>query len=747
MPSWRPSFYGNGSVRMMGSRMAFLMSAVIGATTSSSMREPPVLAPELLDELRDPKNLGSKGVILLMFRHVDQGQKWHSTHKLYKRGRDGDSFSESAATLVSLLMPELADDRSPVEVETRDASIKELVGWWRQARTSRSPTWTEFSHILTEPGWLGWKDKEHKRVTIDFYVENRSLCIASVIVARGEDADPKLADDFVEGVMKAAGSMANRATSHYWLLWEQRHRGDVLRRITDSTNVNPDEDEFHHRRFFARIASAMDPVVRAIAEAVHAPVAALFVPDLRQSTPSDEGIGLISHVGYCHPGSPFRFEPSYDGLTRVFCMSYAPQEQIPDRAALRAAYDDYGLAPPPQDPQIDQLDSSDRYLLRMLLEAGRPRGPLYGPWAYAAMAMSPRLWSIRTRDDAIANKHKGRKREKRGGVLKIQGRIPHEMDSPVHGPPRFATRELAFIQECSDLVALVFRRLVRAYAERFDRIVAEKLSIQHEDRGVPLDPFAEKLRKQLGARGVAMLVRDNSHASGFRSLGESWPESADHVREVLARDLQLWLDGEEDSEARGHLSTEGATLNRYYQTHSESGYVLAVVGVASELPLFEELASGTRCRDYSFPRLVEESLEKLAPAIRTVVEAVERSAMPPSNKVPADEDESNGHQADRAQLWKRITDRFGVKQPSRPRGYDEAVRRFLEGLAKRGGKQLDWAKYLGVGRTTLTSFLQKLGVRPASELLKCSTPAASEAELDAMLVELAKGLVPRGSIP
>jgi hypothetical protein len=624
-------------------RLLTAAAALFGATGAN--RAPDARIPQDLEEkLLKGNSLGEKGRVVLLLRSVTGGKDWH------ERKLDTLETLDQIKALEQPLVP-LDDD---------PRARRHLIEWGKAIRRSR-PRRDSRGGIppenpdTTGPSWFAWQEGD--RIAIDVYAEWESLCIATILIERsGELLEDNGHERFFGAMIRSADQIARIIVMHYRRLWGRAQGIDFNRQVSEATL--PKGKNRRHYELYPQVANSLDNLIRQIAGAFQTPVVGLFVPDFHGS------IGVVGNVGYQSPPGradlrAFRLPPTYQGITGAFCLSYEPgdgsgPEQIVTAQDMRKKRRELYLPVPELAPHESSHDYvTDAYLLPALQSDNDDsiRGPRYGPWVYVRVALSQDVWGDLAAASAPQGSSRNPNKKHVSAILKLQGRIPHELDRG--RPPRFARFELRWLQECAGVLGLLFQRFVCG--------------------------FEQKLVEGLGLSAAKALVRDlsSSHVSGeswqfkryvnvlksrydakcivlaHRMSGAVVPIGLAHqdrrISDAVLKDLES-LEMWEKREERGVVVVGDRTYNRYYlplcdEEDIASDKVLAVVGVRHELDWFDNPDSEASRSD-GFPRILERGIKLLTTTTHTAILTLAQHGKlrPVDEAVDEADDEDDGHE-------------------------------------------------------------------------------------------------------
>lgn len=536
------------------------------------------------EELARGLELGGDGAAVLLLRHARTGTSWHEAVGLAPHSNEVAEAPDDWSRRVRAL---------EVPIVGKDAHVDALRAWWGANRrplgkalrglTTSEPTAADerrsYAHWLiiegtgapyvalpsdaglraqrlarwrrrggagddgggvdTLPGeivnsFVTWEQTRDgvAHVAIEIEAAPGGIVLA-VLLLSSPTAERKRMFDAVVANAWTIAEVVGRA---FWALWERFHNRLIVDAIPRVMSVDPAAVPTSPASLFRLITAELDPVVRAIAGAMQAPVAGLFL-----STDDKKVIDLISHVGYQQPGVPQTF--AYEtGLTRLFSWDVRPivraygerravhlPSHTPDDpdALVRTAYRHFGLA------EASGKYESDTWVLETL----KPIAEL-GPWAYGCVPFDSGMWPaprrIEQRPIAPAARDMYRLESSDvapgpAAVLKVYGRVRSEIDASVSPP--FAARELVGLHRWSKLVGAVLQRVAAVYANHLSHrviqgaAVALSRSLQH---------LVDYLRDALSPQAV-LLVADTGDPDEFEVVAERWHTKMTEAEVELVR--------------------------------------------------------------------------------------------------------------------------------------------------------------------------------------------------------------------
>jgi hypothetical protein len=614
-----------------------LLRAAAALFGSGRITEDVKLPPELLAGFRREDVLGPTGRIVVLVRNVLAGVTWH--YETFFPNRP-ESNQPMPAMVRSLLGPpgEVPRDAALVEWARRcrhrppqhegynQGSDEILLGYGRvpidsqgrraafQAERTEGKR-DEATTDVPRAAWAAWSeicDNDRERIALDIYLEPKSLCIATLVIehpqAPGEERR------LLHQMLSGAWSLASIGVAHYRRLWQKAVSVEFDRKITGTPLPDPIKPSY--QEIYGEIARQLRDLFRFVAGAFHSPVAGLFMPDFHN------GIGVVSHVGYQLDPLVFRLPPDFRGITSAYCLSVEPQgtgrssaHQIATGEEIRNIYKSLGLGYPdrvPVEARGRGAYVTDSFLARGLMEAGpEVRSPLVGPWVYASVPLDRRVWGDLAVDKKLLEGGGGNnKKDLLSAVLKLQGRIQHELDRPGPEAPRFASFELRRLHEWAGVIGLVFQRFVRAYEQELtDSLMSGTVAclfqaIGHRGPGRRFDGFAKELHFHCRAKCVVLGRRVQGR---LMIEGECCEDET--LGEAVRKDLGQWRGRPE----RGEIVIGDARYSRFYLAirppdHSVSDGVLAVVGAPHELDA-DDPEPSREAR--GFPRILERGIRAL----------------------------------------------------------------------------------------------------------------------------------------
>ncbi len=688
-----------------------LMLALAGALATLSATPPDKYHPPAALSRRLSRYLGADGLAVLLLRDVRTGVKWHDEAKLHDKKHEGDPLPLPTRAVEYPLLPAR---RWTALKEQDSRRIKELREWWCKARVGSVPSsqingvvgqgeahyWVrgKSSYVraatnfygrisqfrgISNPGYARSRSDERpsgvvvawrayypsslpRRIAIDMETGEGGLCLGTLLIEAGvQDAAPKA---LFEAAIATAWEVARVAVRQYWILWDKVHGPAFLRAINKfapAPDVGASVDltcDYH--QIFQRVSGNVSALLRTLGHAFQTPSVALLVPD------TSGNIGLVGQIGYKEPGVPFRFPPEYEGMTHLFCLTIDPVTtskeafQLATQREIKAAYRDFGIRGFNDNARESEPRSdTDKRLLQKLydieLSVDKERCPrvLKGPWVYAHVPLDKSFWnerlsSVGSTSLSMKDKYHLEPDEKvrPAGVLKLQGRIPSELDR-AGARPRFAPKELRSLHLWAGTISLVFHRLIRSYERGMTRdFVYEAASSIATDE---MTDVSRGLLKRLDA--AAVVVLDRSAPIGV--LAQAWHERFAEDNEVQQLILDQLRGGELRDEHRDKVTRPALELSVgfiYYRKEERLNCVLAqistsndlaILGVPPELPAEvrpERTEDWTNERRRNFPRFVNSAISSLCLLLRIRLSANANDVTPSPITHQADSQVSQG---------------------------------------------------------------------------------------------------------
>ncbi len=699
-------------------RSLMLAVAAVLTIVTTQPEAPPPPSP-LGRRLGGDDYLGPDGLAVLLLRDVESGVRWHHDARLHERARaPGDGLPAAVPAHVWSLLP--SKRAADLAVPQRDR-IEELKKWWRRRRAGGVGSashrgvvghdglhyWVrgDGHHIIDQrdprervdalpeldrppgesplrvqrPGvaaWSAWVDEERGRLCVDVDAEEDGLC-TGVLLLEADPACLVAARRFFKAVLANAWDVSRISVQQYWFLWDRAHSRRLLDAI-NRTALDPKTAE-RHDKVFERIAGSLDQLLTAVARAFQTPSVALLIPDTAGN------IGAISHVGYREPGTPFRLRSGYRGLSHVFCLQYdasmdgtGAAQQYASLPDVKSAYHRFGLAKFDERPGATVPRSETDEQLQPHLYQGDEACPrvLSGPWVYADVKLPDAFWSEpppTAHPHSAPSKHSVKTRL--GGVLRIQGRTPSELDRP-GDPPRLASRELVRLHGWAKSVAFVLERLLLANERSLATdIVGDALPylLRADLRG-----FTAYLMKSLDAAGVLIFAKETS---SFAVMAQKWHPRLHTTPETTQRATNALCEQQLSDAVGDTFVGKRSDCHRVFVPWSTplgperlncvwvpiAGVgALAVVGAPPELrapgKLDTESDAGWLAERASMaPRFMDTTMTMLRDLLHVWLTATASDSAPPSS-TPTPPHGIEPAPGSLASLWKEVSQRWKFEQ-------------------------------------------------------------------------------------